>query len=94
MSKSTELIAAVLQDFCGSDDDAIAVIAAAKAIGVDPLDYCAHRYKLGAAKVLQRAASWAGLAFSPTVPFTGAAPEPAQRLDDFATTRRDQGQAL
>ena len=79
---------AVLDDLCASDDAAAAVIDAARSIGVDPFDFCAHRYGLGAETVLQRAAAWARLAFSPTVPLMRDPPAPVQRLDDLAETRK------
>ena len=79
---------AVLDDLCASDDEAAAVIDAARSIGVDPFDFCAHRYGLGAETVLQRAAAWARLAFSPNVPLMRDPPAPVQRLDELAETRK------
>lgn len=43
---------------------------AALALEVDPLDYCAHRFGLGEAMVMERAAAWAGLVFSERIPNT------------------------
>lgn len=43
---------------------------AALGLEVDPLDYCAHRFGLGDALVLERAAEWAGLVFAPRIPNT------------------------
>ena len=43
MSKSIEIIVSILGELCTSDAEAIELLAAAEELGVDPLDYCAHR---------------------------------------------------
>jgi cellulose synthase/poly-beta-1,6-N-acetylglucosamine synthase-like glycosyltransferase len=62
------------------------VLAQASTLGVDPLDYCAYRLGLGDAVVLERAAHWAGFAFSPVVP-RRVAVAGIQRLDHLADIR-------
>ena len=68
MSPHCELLRALLPEFCRSDADAQSVLDAAAAIGVDPLDYCAHRYGLGHRLVMERAAAWAELPFTASIP--------------------------
>jgi glycosyltransferase XagB len=87
MTRPEELVRAVLGEFCRSDDDAAAILASARALRVDPLDYCIHRYGLGTIRVLERAADWAGLAFSPAVPSTDGSRVELKRLDGLAETR-------
>jgi hypothetical protein len=62
-----DLILAILHPSVGMTN-ARDVLAAAAAIDVDPLDYCARRGGLSDAVVLERAARWAGLRFSASVP--------------------------
>ncbi|MEO8882747.1 MAG: hypothetical protein ABI377_04910, partial [Devosia sp.] len=73
-SASIELLAALLPEFVRSDADAMAILEAAAALGVDPIDYCLCRYHLGAEIIMARAASWMELYFSPVVPAAGAVP--------------------
>ena len=63
------------------------VLARAQAMGVDPLDYCAHTLGLGDAAVLERAAHWAGLAFSAVVPRGVPGERRVKRLDHLAAVR-------
>lgn len=62
-------------------------LARAKAIGVDPLDYCANTLGLGDEVVLERAAHWAAFAFSPVVPRGSPAGGMLKRLDHLAEAR-------
>jgi hypothetical protein len=87
LKQSSDLIFAVLQEHCRSEAQADAILAAARRLDVDPLDFCMHRYGLGAKTGLERAAHWAGLAFSPMIPITDAAPPVPQRIEGFATAR-------
>ena len=91
MSEATELVRAILGAFCRTDEDAEAILAAARAAGVDTLDFCAHHYGLGEAAVAERAAAWANLFFSPVVPrlptADGAARLDIRRLDALAGVR-------
>ena len=86
-SQSQELVRALLPEYIRSDADAEAVLAAAGRLGVDPLDYCIHRYPPGADVVMERGAHWAGLAFSPAVPRTGNNHVDIARLDELAGHR-------
>jgi cellulose synthase/poly-beta-1,6-N-acetylglucosamine synthase-like glycosyltransferase len=87
VSESAELIAAVLEGLRLSGRQAEAVLAAARELDVDPLDFCSHRYGLGPDEALRRAAAWAGFAFSPVVPNTGGARVALRRIDNFASVR-------
>jgi cellulose synthase/poly-beta-1,6-N-acetylglucosamine synthase-like glycosyltransferase len=86
VSESAELIAAVLEGLRLDEAQPEAVLAAAEALGVDPLDYCSHRFGLGAVETLRRAAGWAELAFSPVVPNTGDHAA-FHHIDSFGTVR-------
>lgn len=87
MSRSIELVCALLPEFIHSDTDAEAVLVSARLLGVDPLDYCIHRFGLGADEVMARAAGWAGLAFSPVVPSTVDSSIQLDRIDHLAVAR-------
>jgi len=87
MSQSEELVVAALEEYCRSQDDAVAILAAAASLGVDPLDYCMHRFGVPAHVVMERAAHWAGLAFSRIIPKTADVPPDAVRLDALAQIR-------
>jgi hypothetical protein len=71
MSHSIEAIAllrAVLRDNCPTDLAARRHLTEAHRLGVDPLDYCSHRFGLGNLLVWSRAAAWAGLRFAGATP--------------------------
>jgi hypothetical protein len=71
MSHSFEAIAllrAVLRDNCQTDIAARRHLTEAHRLGVDPLDYCSHRFGLGNAEVWSRAAAWASLRFAAVAP--------------------------
>ncbi|HEY6610561.1 MAG TPA: glycosyltransferase family 2 protein [Pseudomonas sp.] len=59
----------------------MAHLEAAHQLGVDPLDYCAHRFGLGETLVAQRAADWAGLTFFPAMPSGGQSRIEIGRVD-------------
>jgi hypothetical protein len=59
--------------------------------GVDPLDYCAATLGLGQHTVLERAAVWAGFAYSPTVPALVAGRSRISRIDALADVRTIRG---
>lgn len=63
------------------------VLVRARAAGIDPLDYCAHTLGLGDAQVLERAAHWAGFAFSAVVPRGLPRESAVMRLDHLASVR-------
>lgn len=83
MAQATDLVRAILLERCPDEDAARQVIDRALAMEVDPLDYIVHRYGLSAAQVMERAATWAGFAFSPVVPLTGGHAAPVSRLDSL-----------
>lgn len=72
-------------------DAADAVLSHAAALGVDPIDYCAQRFGLGDAVVLERAAHWAGFAFSEQVPGIVVGSAQIRRLDNLADIRTIRG---
>ncbi len=68
------LLRAVLRNHCASDDAARRHLAEAARLGVDALDYCAHRFGLGSETVWRRAAGWAGFTFAAQTPHRGPLP--------------------
>ena len=62
-------------------------LGAALELEVDPLDYCAHRFGLGEAMVMERAADWAGLAFAPRIPNTLPGSPIIERIDSLGEIR-------
>ncbi|MDR3473624.1 MAG: glycosyltransferase [Devosia sp.] len=87
MTRPEELVRAVLGEFCRSDHEAALILGAARALGVDPLDYCMRRYGVEATQVLERAAGWADIAFSPVVPSTDGSRVELRRIDGLAEAR-------
>lgn len=77
---SIALLRAVLRDNCPSDEAARRHLSEALLSGLDPLDYCAHRFGLGHAVVWQRAAQWAGFTFAAQTPTR----VPLPRIDRIA----------
>ena len=84
--EATALLRAVLRDNCGSDAIARKYLIEAARQGVDPLDYCAHRFGMGNALVWQRAAEWAGFPFAAITPSRIPAP-PIRRLEHLGEAR-------
>lgn len=70
MSEAGALLHAILAGQVDGETEALLHLEAALALEVDPFDYCAHRFGLGEALVMERAAEWAGLAFAPRIPNT------------------------
>ncbi len=54
---------------------------------VEPLDYCARRFGLGDATVMERAAEWAGLAFAPRIPNTLPGSPIIERIERLGEVR-------
>ena len=80
------LLRAVLRETCGTEIAARKHLTEAQRLGVDPLDYAAHRFGLGTAIVWRRAAEWAGVQFADTTP--SRLPAPAiDRLDHLGEVR-------
>ena len=87
MLQSVELVRAILPDHVRSSAEAESVLAAARLIGVDPIDYCMHRFDVSVEEVMGRAARWAGLSFRPYVPGTGKTAIEAYRIDRLGEMR-------
>lgn len=87
MSEAGALLQSVLGDFAPTDEHAVQHLEAALELEVDPLDYCAHRFGLGEAVVMERAARWAGLTFFERVPDLGTAKPLIERIDRFGEVR-------
>lgn len=80
------LLRAVLRENCGTDIAARKHFNEAERLGVDPLDYAAHRFGLGTEMAWRRAAEWAGVQFAGTTP--SRLPAPAiDRLDHLGEVR-------
>lgn len=89
MSHSVEAIAllrAVLRENCPTDLAARHHLTEAHQLGVDPLDYCSHRFGLGNVQVWNRAASWAGLRFAALTP-SRLPVTPIDRIDQLHDIR-------
>lgn len=59
----------------------------AAALGVDPIDHCIHRHGITRATALERAASWAGLPFSASVPSITLGSAQIRSIDALADVR-------
>ncbi len=68
MSQARSLLAAILRDLARDEQELPLHLDAALALEVDPLAYCIHHFGLTESEVMERAASWAGLAFSDVIP--------------------------
>jgi cellulose synthase/poly-beta-1,6-N-acetylglucosamine synthase-like glycosyltransferase len=84
--EAVALLRAILADQCGTELAARHYLIDAQRLGVDPLDYCAHRFGLGNEPVWRRAAHWAGLCFAAETPCRLPLPEIA-RLEHLADVR-------
>lgn len=87
MSEAGALLQSVLGDFAPTAELAVQHLEAALELEVDPLDYCSHRFGLGDAFVMQRAAAWAGLEFFERIPQAGAAKPLIEKIDRFGEIR-------
>jgi hypothetical protein len=67
MSEAGALLQAILREYAATEREALLHLEAALTLQVDPLDYCAHRFGLGEALVMERAAAWAGLPYLPGI---------------------------
>ncbi|MDB5506005.1 MAG: glycosyltransferase [Devosia sp.] len=72
---------------CASSAEARAILDAALALEVDPIDYCARRTGLGERLVLKRAATWAGIGYSETIPGGVASAAEGARTDHLTGCR-------
>jgi len=88
------LLRAVLRSQCSSDRSARDHLAAAAAHGVDPLDYCAHRFGLGTEIVWLRAAEWAGFTFATRTPRAQRHETALRDIPDMADVRTLRQEAL
>lgn len=87
------LILAVLGQGAMHAATADRVVAEAQALGVDPIDYCAHRFRLGD-KAYERAAHWAGFGYWPSVPRRLEARDQIAKLEHLAGARTVRGRVL
>jgi cellulose synthase/poly-beta-1,6-N-acetylglucosamine synthase-like glycosyltransferase len=87
MSEAGALLQAVLLEHITTDDEALLLIDTALHLEVDPLDYCAHRYGLSEAVVMERAARWAGLEFFPTIPAQATQHADIERIERLGEVR-------
>ncbi len=87
------LLRAVLRENCTTDLAARRHLNIAKQMGVDPLDYCAHRFGLGNAETWRRVAAWAGTQFAGVTPSRLPAP-PIARLGHLGAVRTLRQQVL
>jgi cellulose synthase/poly-beta-1,6-N-acetylglucosamine synthase-like glycosyltransferase len=87
MSEAGALLRAVLGEYATTESEALLHLEAALMLEVDPLDYCVHRFGLGEALVMARAAAWAGLPFLPAVPLTGTERVVIGRIDRMSEVR-------
>ena len=67
-SEAVQLVRAILRERCRTNEEAREVLDRALALEIDPFDYFAHRLEISQQDILERAAEWAGIAFSPFVP--------------------------
>jgi len=88
MAEMADLIAAITGK---SAEQGARILAAAARRGVEPLEFCAHRFGLDAASVWERAAEWANLAFFPSIGPGILISEPPTRLDALAEIRTGRG---
>ena len=88
MAEMADLVAAVTGKSVGQG---ARIAAAAERRGIDPLEFCAHRFGLDAASVWERAATWAGLAYIPSIGPGILISEPPIRLDALAEIRTGRG---
>lgn len=71
----------------GSAEDALSLLARARSVAVDPLDYCVGSAGLDEDQVLDRAARWAGVAFAADVPQAIRGSASHLRTDTLANAR-------
>lgn len=89
MSQARSLLGAILRDLVRDEHELPLHLDAALALEVDPLDYCIHHFGLAENEVMERAAAWAGLAFSEVIPQVMPGSEVARidRLGEVRTLR-------
>ena len=87
MSQAKLLLAYVLHGQLQHSGDVTRHLDAALELDVDPLDYCSHRFRLSEHEVMERAALWAGLTFSPRIPNTLPGNPIVQRIDTLGEIR-------
>ncbi|HEY0920766.1 glycosyltransferase family 2 protein [Devosia sp.] len=87
MSTPISLVTAILGEAAPSETEAVTLLEAAARQSVDAIDRCTHRYGLGPADAMQRAAAWAGLRYAPTVPRAASRHPWIGRIDALAEVR-------
>jgi cellulose synthase/poly-beta-1,6-N-acetylglucosamine synthase-like glycosyltransferase len=78
VSSEAELVRAIVGATC-EEQEVAGILASANALGVDPIEFLAHR--MGAREVAARAATWIGVASATKVPDDACYPRNFDRLD-------------
>lgn len=81
------LIGSVLGSAAPSAPEVLAILEGAARLSIDPIDHCIHLHGLSPATAMERAAAWAGLRYSPTVPRASFASARVARIDGLAEIR-------
>ena len=87
MSQARSLLGAILRDLVRDERELPLHLDAALALEVDPLDYCVHHFGLSESEVMERAATWAGLAFSEVIPQLVPGSSKVTRIDGLGEVR-------
>lgn len=87
MSQARSLLGAILRDAVRDERDLPEHLDAALALEIDPIDYCIHHFGLGESEVMERAADWAGLAYSDIIPQVVPGSSEVKRMDGLGEVR-------
>ena len=87
MSQARSLLGSILRDMVRDEQELPLHLDAALALEVDPLDYCIHHFGLTDSEVMERAAAWAGLAFSEVIPEVVPGKSEVKRIDGLSEVR-------
>ncbi len=87
MSQARSLLGAILRDKVRDERDLPLHLDAALALEIDPLDYCIHHFGVTDSDVMERAAAWAGLAFSDVIPQVLPGSSEVKRMDGLGEVR-------
>ena len=87
MSQARSLLGAILRDAVRDERDLPLHLEAALILEIDPLDYCIHHFGLAESEVMERAAAWAGLAFSDVIPQVVSGSSEVKRMDGLGEVR-------
>jgi cellulose synthase/poly-beta-1,6-N-acetylglucosamine synthase-like glycosyltransferase len=87
MSQARSLLGAILRDAVRDELELPMHLEAALLLEVDPLDYCIHHFGLTESDVMERAAAWAGLAYSAVIPQVVPGISEVKRMDGLGEVR-------